>query len=464
MSKEKPSIPKGTRDFGPATVAKRNYIFGVIKRTFEKFGYLPLETPAMEQLSVLTGKYGDEGDQLIFKILNSGDFLAKTKAEDIEQGYKHLTRKISEKALRYDLTVPFARFVVMNRNEISFPFKRYQIQPVWRADRPQKGRYREFYQCDADVVGTNSLLCEAEIVQMINGALTDLGLTDFTIKINHRGVLAGIAEAIGEKGREGDICVAIDKLDKIGREGVHKELLERGIAEAAIAKLEPLYDLTGTNEEKLEQLQRILGATAEGSRGLEDLHQVWAYLQGLQSRALAAENPSGEPRLMLDVTLARGLSYYTGCIFEVKVNNVSMGSISGGGRYDNLTGMFGMPGVSGVGFSFGVDRIYDVMEELQLFPESSQQSTTALIVQFDKASEQYALPVLQQLRDAGISSELYPEPAKLKKQLSYADQKNIPYVILIGSEEMATGKLKLRDMKQGEQQDLTVGEIISKLK
>jgi histidyl-tRNA synthetase len=463
MSKEKPSIPKGTRDFGPAVVARRNYIFGVIRRTFEKYGYLPLETPAMEQLSVLTGKYGDEGDQLIFKILNSGDFLAKTKPEDIEQGYKHLTRKVSEKALRYDLTVPFARFVVMNRNEITFPFKRYQIQPVWRADRPQKGRYREFYQCDADVVGTNSLLCEAEIVQMINGALTDLGLTDFTIKINHRGVLAGIAEAIGEKGREGDICVAIDKLDKIGREGVRKELLERDIAEAAVGKLEPLYDLNGTNEEKLAQLQTILGATAEGERGLNDLRQVWQYLQGLQSKALTAENPSGEPRLMLDVTLARGLSYYTGCIFEVKVNNVSMGSISGGGRYDNLTGMFGLPGVSGVGFSFGVDRIYDVLEELQLFPESSQQSTTALIVQFDKESEMYALPVLQQLRDAGISAELYPEPAKLKKQMGYADQKNIPYVILIGSEEMASGKLKLRDMKQGEQQDLTVADIISKL-
>lgn len=445
-------------------VAKRNYIFSVIRRTFEKYGYLPLETPAMEQLSVLTGKYGDEGDQLIFKILNSGDFLAKTSSEDIAQGYKHLTRKISEKALRYDLTVPFARFVVMNRNEITFPFKRYQIQPVWRADRPQKGRYREFYQCDADVVGTNSLLCEAEIVQMINGALTDLGLTDFTIKINHRGVLAGIAEAIGEKGREGEICVAIDKLDKIGREGVRKELLERGIAEEAVNQLEPLYDLSGSNEEKLEQLQNMLGKTAEGERGLNDLRQVWTYLQGLQSKALSAENASGEPRLMLDVTLARGLSYYTGCIFEVKVNNVSMGSISGGGRYDNLTGMFGLPGVSGVGFSFGVDRIYDVMEELQLFPESSQQSTTALIVQFDKESEIYALPVLQQLRDAGISAELYPEAAKLKKQMGYADQKSIPYVILIGSEEMATGKLKLRDMKQGEQQDLTVEEIIAKLK
>ncbi|WP_187263687.1 histidine--tRNA ligase [Pontibacter beigongshangensis] len=463
MSKEKPSIPKGTRDFGPAVVVKRNYIFGVIKRTFEKYGYLPLETPAMEQLSVLTGKYGDEGDQLIFKILNSGDFLSKTTAADIEQGSKHITRKISEKALRYDLTVPFARFVVMNRNDITFPFKRYQIQPVWRADRPQKGRYREFYQCDADVVGTNSLLCEAEIVQMIQEVLTTLGLTDFTIKINHRGILAGIAEAIGEKGRESEICVAIDKLDKIGKEGVRKELLERGIKTAAVEKLEPLYDLTGTNEEILDKLTTLLSETAEGNRGLADLREVWQYLELLQSQALISQNTSGQPRLQLDVTLARGLSYYTGCIFEVKVNNVNMGSISGGGRYDNLTGMFGLPGVSGVGFSFGVDRVYDVLEELQLFPDSSQAGTQVLLVQFDKASEQYALPVLQQLRNAGIASELYPEAAKLKKQMSYADQKRIPYVVLIGSEEMASGKLKLRNMLTGEQQDVTTEELVKVL-
>ncbi|WP_242927116.1 histidine--tRNA ligase [Pontibacter vulgaris] len=464
MSKEKPSIPKGTRDFGPATVVKRNYIFGAIKRTFEKFGYLPLETPAMEQLSVLTGKYGDEGDQLIFKILNSGDFLSKTTTADIEQGSKNLTRKISEKALRYDLTVPFARFVVMNRNEITFPFKRYQIQPVWRADRPQKGRYREFYQCDADVVGTNSLLCEAEIVQMIDEVLSTLELTDFTIKINHRGILAGIAEAIGEKGREGDICVAIDKLDKIGKEGVRKELLERGISEDAVGKLEPLYTLEGSNEEILAQLQTILGNTEEGQRGLKDLHEVWNYLNNLGSYALITQNPSGNPRLQLDVTLARGLSYYTGCIFEVKVNNVSMGSISGGGRYDNLTGMFGLPGVSGVGFSFGVDRIYDVLEELELFPASSEVGTKVLIVQFDKESENYALPLLQKLRDAGIASELYPESAKLKKQMGYADQKKIPFVMLVGSEEMASGKLKLRDMQTGEQDELYIDDIIAQLK
>ncbi|MFT2008803.1 histidine--tRNA ligase [Pontibacter sp. 13R65] len=460
MSKEKPSIPKGTRDFGPAVVVKRNYIFGVIKRTFETYGYLPLETPAMEQLSVLTGKYGDEGDQLIFKILNSGDFLGKTTPADLAQGSKHVIRKISEKALRYDLTVPFARFVVMNRNEISFPFKRYQIQPVWRADRPQRGRYREFYQCDADVVGTNSLLCEAEIVQMINEVLTTLGLTDFTIKINHRGVLAGIAEAIGEKGRESEICVAIDKLDKIGKEGVRKELLERGITTEAIEKLEPLYELAGSNLEKLEQLTQLLSQTTEGTRGLADLREVWKYLELLQSKALASENPSGQPRLQLDVTLARGLSYYTGCIFEVKVNNANMGSISGGGRYDNLTGMFGLSGVSGVGFSFGVDRVYDVLEELQLFPDSSQIGTKVLLVQFDKESEEHALPLLQQLRDAGVAAELYPEAAKLKKQMSYADQKRIPYVILIGSEEIATGKLKLRNMLSGEQQDLTASELV----
>ncbi|TXK44893.1 histidine--tRNA ligase [Pontibacter qinzhouensis] len=463
MSKEKPSIPKGTRDFGPAVVVKRNYIFGVIKRTFEKYGYLPLETPAMEQLSVLTGKYGDEGDQLIFKVLNSGDFLSKTSAADIAQGSKHMVRKVSEKALRYDLTVPFARFVVMNRNEISFPFKRYQIQPVWRADRPQRGRYREFYQCDADVVGTNSLLCEAEIVQMIDEVLSTLGLTDFSIKINHRGILAGIAEAIGEKGREGELCVAIDKLDKIGKEGVRKELMERGIATAAIEKLEPLYDLSGSNQNKLTELTNLLGQTTEGSRGLSDLQEVWKYLEQLQSKALTTENPSGQPRLQLDATLARGLSYYTGCIFEVKVNNANMGSISGGGRYDNLTGMFGLPGVSGVGFSFGVDRVYDVLEELHLFPDSSQVGTKVLLVQFDKESEQHALPLLQQLRDAGVASELYPEPAKLKKQMSYADQKRIPFVVLIGSEEIASGKLKLRNMQSGEQQDFSPDDLVAYL-
>ncbi|KAA9345829.1 histidine--tRNA ligase [Adhaeribacter soli] len=455
MSKEKPALPKGMRDFGPKVLQKRNYIFSVIKNTFERFGFQPLETPTMENLSVLTGKYGDEGDQLIFKVLNSGDFLNKVTLNDLEDGYKKTTRKISEKALRYDLTVPFARYVVMNRNEITFPFKRYQIQPVWRADRPQKGRYREFYQCDADVVGTNSLLCEAEIVLMIDEVLTTLGLTDFTIKINHRGILTGIAEAIGEKGREGEICVAIDKLDKIGQEGVEKELIERGIAEKSIERLRPLLSLSGENDSILEQLDPVLVDSAEGLRGLTELREVFSYLQHFNIQTAKVE---------LDTTLARGLSYYTGCIFEVKVNKVQMGSISGGGRYDNLTGMFGLPGVSGVGFSFGVDRIYDVMEELQLFDKTVASGTKVLISNFDKAAEIYSLPILQKLREAGIAAELYPEAAKLKKQMTYADNNNIPFVLLIGSQEMETGLLNLKNMQTGEQESLKLEEILVKLK
>ncbi|MBC3538116.1 histidine--tRNA ligase [Rufibacter sediminis] len=454
MSQDKPSIPKGTRDFGPATVVKRNYIFSVIKRTFEKFGFLPLETPAMENLSVLTGKYGDEGDQLIFKILNSGDFLSKVSPQDLEQGYKPLTRKVSEKALRYDLTVPFARFVVMNRNEIAFPFKRYQIQPVWRADRPQRGRYREFYQCDADVVGTNSLLCEAEIILMMDEVLSTLGLVDFTIKFNHRGLLAGIAEAIGAKGREADLCVAIDKLDKIGQEAVNDELRQKGIAEEAVGKLQPILNLTGDIADLLPQLDTLLQDSEEGQRGLRDIRSMLSFLESFTIN---------KAKVQLDVTLARGLSYYTGCIFEVKVNNAQMGSISGGGRYDNLTGMFGLPGVSGVGFSFGVDRIFDVLEELNLFPEESQTITQLLIANFDVASMRYALPVLQSLRAAGISAELYPESAKLKKQMAYADQKRIPYVLLIGSEEIESGLLNLRNMRTGQQEKLPLTQILDVL-
>ncbi|MFC6999319.1 histidine--tRNA ligase [Rufibacter roseus] len=450
MSKDKPSIPKGTRDFGPATVVKRNHIFSVIRRTFEKFGFLPLETPAMENLSVLTGKYGDEGDQLIFKILNSGDYLGKVKPEDLEKGYKALTPRISEKALRYDLTVPFARYVVMNRNDISFPFKRYQIQPVWRADRPQRGRYREFYQCDADVVGTNSLLCEAEIILMMDEVLSSLGLDDFTIKFNHRGLLAGIAEAIGANGREADLCVAIDKLDKIGQEAVNEELRQKAFSEESITKLAPIFGLTGEIQDLLPQLDTLLADSEEGKRGLKDIRQMLAFLSSFSVN---------KAKLQLDVTLARGLSYYTGCIFEVKVNNVQMGSISGGGRYDNLTGMFGLPGVSGVGFSFGVDRIFDVLEELKLFPEDSQTITQVLIANFDEASMQYALPVLQTLRKAGVATELFPESAKLKKQMAYADQKNIPYVLLIGSEEMESGLLNLRNMRTGLQERLTLDNI-----
>jgi len=454
MSKDKPSIPKGTRDFGPATVVKRTYIFSVIRRTFEKYGFLPLETPAMENLSVLTGKYGEEGDQLIFKILNSGDYVSKFPPQDLEKGYKLLTPKIAEKALRYDLTVPFARYVVMNRNEITFPFKRYQIQPVWRADRPQRGRYREFYQCDADVVGTNSLLCEAEIILMMDEVLSSLGLDDFTIKFNHRGLLAGMAEAVGAHGREADLCVAIDKLDKIGQEAVNQELRQKSFSEDSIAKLAPILGLSGDVAKLLPQLDALLADSEEGKRGLQDIRQMLAFL---------ASFSVNKAKLQLDVTLARGLSYYTGCIFEVKVNNVQMGSISGGGRYDNLTGMFGLPGVSGVGFSFGVDRIFDVLEELNLFPQDSQTITQVLITNFDEASMQYALPVLQTLRQAGVSCELYPESAKLKKQMAYADQKNIPFVLLIGSEEMESGLLNLRNMRSGQQESLSLENILQKV-
>ncbi|MDB5262787.1 MAG: histidine--tRNA ligase [Adhaeribacter sp.] len=463
MSKEKPSIPKGTRDFNPQVVVKRNYIFSTIRKTFEKFGFQPLETPAMENLSVLTGKYGEEGDQLIFKILNSGDYLAKTSLSDFEQGSKPLLRKISEKALRYDLTVPFARFVVMNRNEITFPFKRYQIQPVWRADRPQRGRYREFYQCDADVVGTRSLLCEAEIVLMIDEVLTNLGITDFTIKINNRKVLTGIAEAMGNKDRVGEICVAVDKLDKIGPEEVLNELRNKSFDEKALETLHNILRNSQTDkdlaqvslESNLDSFQNHFSESTEGLTGINELKEVVSYVEKLNKPALN--------RLRFDPTLARGLSYYTGCIFEVKVNNVNMGSISGGGRYDNLTGMFGLPDVSGVGFSFGVDRIYDVLEELNLFQAASQSTTRILISNFDKPSEIYSLPLLQQFRNAGIATELYPEAGKLKKQMTYADQKNIPYVLLVGSEEMQSGLLQLKNMQTGEQTALPVAEIIAKL-
>ncbi|RDC62988.1 histidine--tRNA ligase [Adhaeribacter pallidiroseus] len=458
MSKEKPSLPKGTRDFSPEVVGKRNYIFNTIKRTFRKFGFQPLETPTMENLSVLTGKYGDEGDQLIFKILNSGDYLAKTTVADYELGSKHLLRKISEKALRYDLTVPFARYVVMNRNEITFPFKRYQIQPVWRADRPQRGRYREFYQCDADVVGTKSLLCEAEIVLMIDEVFTSLGITDFTIKINHRKILEGIAEIIGQKGREVDFYVAIDKLDKIGVEGVKKELLTKGIPAEEVAKLHTLLSYTDFGIETINAIPEIIKNQFDNQNtqiGHLEIDKVRNYVETINRVALK--------NVKIDPTLARGLSYYTGCIFEVKVNNVQMGSISGGGRYDNLTGMFGLPNVSGVGISFGVDRIYDVLEELQLFPESVQTSTQVLLTNFDSLSEAYALPILQQLRAAGIATELYPDQVKLAKQMTYADQKKIPYVLLIGSEEITSGQLKFKNMRTGEQESLPLAEIIKRL-
>lgn len=452
MSNQKPTLPKGTRDFGPDKMVKRNFILQTITATFQKFGFLPIETPALENLSVLTGKYGEEGDQLLFKVLNSGNFLEKVSAQDVETGYKKLTPRISEKGLRYDLTVPFARFVVMNRNELTFPFRRYQIQPVWRADRPQKGRYREFYQCDADVVGTDSLLCEAEIVLMINEVLDKLGISDFMIKVNNRKVLSAISEVIGYPGKEADLCVAIDKLDKIGKEGVVKELEERGFASESVGKLDPIFEVTGNFAEKAAKLDAIFPDSPTGQKGLQELRTVMSYVEsfGLSNT-----------HLNFDITLARGLSYYTGAIFEVKVNHVQIGSISGGGRYDNLTGSFGLKGVSGVGFSFGVDRIYDVMEELQLFPAQNQTTTRVLFSHFDAEALAYTLPLLKQLRKNNINSEIYPDASKLKKQLDYANSKQIPFVVIIGSDEISSGKLTLKNMQTGQQQQVNLEEIIS---
>ncbi|MES2446165.1 MAG: histidine--tRNA ligase [Bacteroidota bacterium] len=458
MSITKPSLPKGTRDFSPVEMVKRNYIYDTIKTVFKKYGYAEIQTPSMENLQTLTGKYGDEGDKLIFKVLNSGEFLnePKKKSFDFAQddNSNKLVSLISEKALRYDLTVPFARYVVMHQSEITFPFKRFQVQPVWRADRPQKGRYREFYQCDADVVGSPSLLNEAEFILIYHEALTNLGLKDFDIKINNRKILSGIAEIIGKPELIVDMTLAIDKLDKIGFEGVTKELLERGFSNADIEKLEPVIMLKGSNLEKLESLKNVLATSAIGLKGIEEIETVFAYVSHLTSHI---------SNLQLDITLARGLNYYTGCIFEVKTNEVAMGSIGGGGRYDDLTGMFGLKDLTGVGISFGADRIYDVLEELNLFPKSAAQGTKVLISNFDEAAELYALPILQQLRKQGIAAELYPSSAKLKKQMSYADGKNIPYVILIGGDEMESGLLTFKNMESGEQEKLTITEIIARI-
>ena len=455
MKAQKPTLPKGTRDFGPEVMAKRNFILNTIKAVYQKFGFLPLETPSMENLSVLTGKYGDEGDQLLFKVLNSGQYL-NTKShqvtqEDVTKGEKHLTPIIAEKGLRYDLTVPFARFVVMNQNDIAFPFKRFQIQPVWRADRPQRGRYREFYQCDADVIGTDSLLCEAEIILMINEVLAKLQITQFDIKINNRKILSGIAEYLGAQDDESDLFVAIDKLDKIGVDGVLKELNEKDFEASAIEKLRPILSPEGSLLEKINQAKVLLIDSTIGQQGINELEEVFELVQnyGLE-----------ETNIDFDITLARGLSYYTGAIFEVKVKNVSIGSISGGGRYDNLTGMFGLPDMSGIGFSFGVDRVYDVMEELELFPADTNISTEVMIVNFDKDSEKHAIGILSQLRDEEIKAEIYPSAAKMKKQMAYADKKNIPYVLLIGTDEIAAEKYTLKNMHSGEQQSVAVNEII----
>lgn len=452
---QKPTLPKGTRDFGPEQMRKRLFIFDTIRQTFQRFGFQPLETPSMENLSVLTGKYGEEGDQLLFKILNSGDFATGLTDEDLQAGSKKLTPKIAEKGLRYDLTVPFARYVVMNRGTLTLPFKRYQMQPVWRADRPQKGRYREFYQCDADVVGTDSLLCEAEIVLMVHEVFRNLGVTDFTLKINNRKILAGIAEVIGVPGQEGTLSVAIDKLDKIGKEKVLDELRERGFSDNSITSLEPMFNLAGKPmSQVLSQLRTWLDSSETAIQGVSELEQT---IQLVEQYGLV------DSQVELDPTLARGLSYYTGAIFEVKANGVSIGSVSGGGRYDNLTGAFGMPGLSGVGISFGVDRIYDVMDELNLFPASAGQGTQVLVVPFDTEARSVALPLLNRLRSAGLSAETYPDLAKIKKMLDYANAKAIPYVVLIGSEEVQTGMLTLKNMVTGEQQKLDADMIVTRI-
>lgn len=451
---QKPSIPKGTRDFSPIEMAKRNYIFNTIKEVFLLYGFQQIETPAMENLSTLMGKYGEEGDKLLFKMLNSGDYLKNAPAEMLEQhDYIHLIPKITEKGLRYDLTVPFARYVVMHRNDIQFPFKRYQIQPVWRADRPQKGRYREFYQCDADVVGSDSLMNEIELVGMIDEVFKRFGI-NVIIKINNRKVLSGIAEVIGAPDKIVDITVAIDKIDKIGLENVNAELLEKGLSQDAVDALQPLLTLSGSNEEKLATLSTLLASSEVGMKGVEELRYVLSNSE--------AQQPKGV--VELDVSLARGLNYYTGTIIEVKAKDVVIGSITGGGRYDNLTGVFGMSGTSGVGISFGADRIYDVLNTLELYPKDTLASTKVLFVNFGEKEGAQSLQYVMKLRANGIPAEIYPDSTKMKKQMSYANDKNVAYVAMVGETEMANGTIALKCMETGEQENLTINEVISKLK
>lgn len=446
---DKPSIPKGTRDFTPLEMSRRNYIFEIIRTVFKVHGFLPIETPAMENLSTLMGKYGEEGDKLLFKILNSGDFKSKLSEEALTQtSAARLGSMISDRGLRYDLTVPFARFVVQHRNDISFPFRRYQIQPVWRADRPQRGRYREFYQCDVDVVGSDSLLNEYELIQIIDEVFAALNLK-VIIKLNNRKVLAGIAEAIGEPERMMDITIAIDKLEKIGIEKVLEELESKGLDTGPRQKLQPVLEMKGSTAEKLEFLDGFLSGSEIGKLGLEEVNRVLSYLESDPVSSL----------LELDLTLARGLNYYTGSILEVKSAEIEIGSICGGGRYDDLTGIFGMEGVSGVGVSFGADRIYDVLKHLEKFPEKSEENTRILFVNFGDKEVQHILPIMAGLRRAGIASELYPEAAKMKKQMAYANNRNIPYVVLLGEEEMKEGLLTLKDMKHGKQQRLSPEEL-----
>lgn len=450
---QKPAIPKGTRDFNPLVTARRNYIFDTIRQVFRLYGFQPIETPAMENLSTLMGKYGEEGDKLLFKVLNSGDFLQGIDRPSLaEAEAPKLATRISEKGLRYDLTVPFARYVVMYRNDITFPFRRYQIQPVWRADRPQKGRYREFYQCDADMIGSDSLINEAELLLMTRDVFSRLGI-GVVVKLNNRKILAGIAAHIGHPDKLTDITVAIDKLDKIGRDNVEKELTERGLSPADIAALSPVFDLQGSNEEKITGLRSLLAKSEMGQKGLDELETVLR---------LVAEAGLDNP-VEFDLTLARGLNYYTGAIIEVKAAEVAIGSISGGGRYDNLTGIFGLDGVSGVGISFGADRIYDVLEQSDLFPANLGTQTTVLLTNFDEAGQQVAFTLLQQLRKAGISAEMYPDTTKLKKQMTYANANRIPYVVLIGEEEVQSGLLTLKEMESGKQEKMKDLELIAKL-
>lgn len=449
----KPSIPKGTRDFSPAEMAKRNYIFDTIKDVYALYGYQQIETPSMETLQTLMGKYGEEGDKLLFKILNSGDFIGKVPAEEfVSDNVLKLAAKICEKGLRYDLTVPFARYVVMHRDELQMPFKRYQIQPVWRADRPQKGRYREFYQCDADVVGSDSLFNEVELVQIMDTVFTKFGI-NVQIKLNNRKILAGIAEYIGQPDKIVDITVAIDKLDKIGVEAVNAEMLANGISQDAVDKLQPILTMSGTNVEKLETIAQTIATSEIGVKGVEETRFI---LEKIAAVGLKNE-------LQLDLTLARGLNYYTGAIFEVKAKDVAIGSITGGGRYDNLTGIFGMPGLSGVGISFGADRIYDVLNTLDLYPQNATQGTEVLFINFGEAESDYCLPIASQVRAAGISVELYPDCAKMKKQMAYANAKGIPFVVLAGESEISQGKVTLKNMLTGDQQLVSAEELIAKI-
>ena len=451
---QKPSIPKGTRDFGPVEMAKRNYIFDTIKEVYALYGFQQIETPAMETLQTLMGKYGEEGDKLLFKILNSGDYMNKVSDEDLHSlNSLKLAAKLCEKGLRYDLTVPFARYVVQHREELQLPFKRYQIQPVWRADRPQKGRYREFYQCDADVVGSDSLLNEVELMQIVDTVFTKFGVR-VCIKINNRKILTGIAEVIGEAEKIVDITVAIDKLDKIGLEKVNEELRNDGISEEAIEKLQPIISLSGSNEEKLEVISQVLAGSEIGLKGVEETRFILDTL-----KAVGLNN-----EIELDLTLARGLIYYTVAIFEVKALDTPMGSITGGGRYDNLTGIFGLPGLSGVGISFGADRIYDVLNALDLYPKEAVNSTQVLFINFGETETAYCLPIVGKLRQAGIRSEIFPDKAKMKKQMSYANAKNIPFVVLAGENEMAAGKVTLKNMESGEQTLVTAEELIAAVK